>query len=351
MPNVYILHGEEELLRAEALAKLRHQVAVEGMGDLNVTTLNARDTSVRELKDICNTMPFLAPQRLVIIEDLLAKLDTSKRSGETQENSDAAEIIGYLSQVPPTTLLVFVESRPLSKGNPVLKAAKADKEHCTVQQFGQLDSRGGQVENWINERAAHKHVSIDGAAVALLATSTGNDLRRIDQELEKLAAYVGYQGSINRETVQNLVPPVFEEKIFSLVDALGQRNVRTATRMLEEFLDNRVNELYLLTMIARQFRLIIGAQDLAGRGMSFSEIGKQLNASSRNDFVVRKLLQQAQMFDPSELVRVQEMILATDQAIKTGKMEPTLAIQTLAISICAHRRSSPQKARSSARTR
>ena len=276
----------------------------------------------------------------------------TKNQWGQKESPDSTEIIDYLDQVPPTTLLAFVESHPLTKGNPILKAASANKECCQVQQFGQLDARRGQVENWISERSAQKSVSIDGSAIALLATSAGNDLRRIDQELEKLAAYVDYNGTIDRESVQKLVPPVFEEKIFTLVDALGQRNGRTATRMLEEFLENRVNELYLLTMIARQFRLIIGTQDLASRGATPAEIGKQLNASSRNDFVARKLLQQAHLFSPGELIRVQEMILATDQAIKTGKMDPTLAIQTLVISICAHRRQgNTQKAKSSARTR
>ena len=38
----YILHGDEEFLRSEEVARLKAEILSDGMGDLNITTLDGR---------------------------------------------------------------------------------------------------------------------------------------------------------------------------------------------------------------------------------------------------------------------------------------------------------------------
>ena len=56
------------------------------------------------------------------------------------------------------------------------------------------------------------------------------------------------------------------------VDAVGQRNQTVATEMLHRLLAADQHPLYLLTMIVRQFRLLIQVKDLESRGATQQEV-------------------------------------------------------------------------------
>ena len=113
----------------------------------------------------------------------------------------------------------------------------------------------GKLESWLRERTQAKGVGINPQAAALLLSLVGQDLRRLDQELEKLSAYVDYAHPIAPDDVRALVSGTLESNIFALVDALGLRQRRRGLAQLEQLLaDPNAHELYVLAMIARQIR-------------------------------------------------------------------------------------------------
>ena len=152
----YILHGEEEFTRSEQVAKLKERVMVDGLGDLNVTELDGRRLTLRELQDVCNTLPFLSERRLVVVEGMLQRLGPRSRKGkEAQQTSEsdkalAEELMAYLPQLPPTTRLVFVEPKTLPRNHPALKQAGKIKD-AYVHQFDVPDA--GKLSRWIQRRA------------------------------------------------------------------------------------------------------------------------------------------------------------------------------------------------------
>lgn len=103
-------------------------------------------------------------------------------------------------------------------------------------------------------------------------------------------------------------------------------------RSLQELLAGGANELYILTMIARQFRLILGAKDLADRGASEARLAQELHVPP---FVARKLLSQARHFQADELETIHRRVLEMDRAIKTGRIEARLALELLVVETCA----------------
>ena len=84
----YVFHGTEEFLRAEEIARFKGEILKDGMGDLNLIVLDGRRVGIRELMDHCSALPFLTPRRLVIVEDLLQRLER-RRSGGDDEAEDA----------------------------------------------------------------------------------------------------------------------------------------------------------------------------------------------------------------------------------------------------------------------
>jgi DNA polymerase-3 subunit delta len=335
----YILHGEEEFTRSEEVAKLRAQVMSQGMGDLNIARLDGRKLGLAELISICSTTPFLSDRRLIIVEDLLQRFEPLKRSHDEEEGAEppaagdkeyAKRLVAYLPQLPPFARLLFLERKTLSARNPVLQLAQKEKQGY-IRLFERPDE--GRLQDWVRQRARDKGVSITREAVQLLIALAGRDLRLLDAEMEKLAALANYSRPVTIEDVRALVTAWQESDIFALVDSLGLRNREQAMQQLHALLANQANELYLLTMVARQFRLLISIKDLAEeRGLRGAPLKRELGVA--HDFIVDKLLKQSQRFRLEELVGIQRRIVALDQEIKTGQIEGPLGLELLVLEIC-----------------
>jgi len=335
----YVLHGTEEFRRSEEIARFKQEIAKDGMGDLNIITLDGRRLEVQELINVCSAVPFLTDRRLIITEGFLERFEPARPSGKSSDQSltkdhDEQRLSAFLAKMPPTTRLVFLENKTLSRRNPILMLAKSE-QNGYVKAFEPLQAT--QLEAWLSQRAREKGVTIEREAARLLAESVSNDLRRLDREIEKLAGYADYQRSITVQDVQNLVSADLQHDIFALVDALGSRKPRLAMHHLQTAQGTRANELYVLSMIARQVRLILAAKDLAEvQKRSPQEVQSALHIS--HGFIVKKLLSQAQQFTLDELQSLQRHILQTDQSIKTGRIKAPLALELLVLDICQRRK-------------
>jgi DNA polymerase-3 subunit delta len=235
-----------------------------------------------------------------------------KGAGKSGKDQIAALLDG-LPHLPPTARLVFAERDTLTEQNAVLKLAKTDlngyyKEFNPPRDPGQ----------WIRNRARQEYgVEIDHPAAYALGAVVGPDLRAADNELAKLAAYVGGERPITEVDVALLTSYVAEASVFEMVDALGRRDGTTATRLLHRLLRDD-EPLQLFGMIVRQFRLLILARDIeravqrAVPRPSVSSRGREAGETSR--FVRWK---------PG---KIYHNLLDTDAGIKTGKVDPVLAL-------------------------
>ena len=350
----WILHGEDEFRRSEFLADLKRDLGDPVMLDVNTTILDGRRITLRDIVHACDTVPFLSENRLVIVKDLLAHLQGGKKRGkgskkasetETASSSEGAdsprtsflkELQDYLRRLPDTTSLVFVESELLAAKHPLRSLAREDRDRGRIQEFRPFSAYGrdgpGQLARWIKNRAQDKGLELTSEAVQVLATHVGCDLRLMDQELEKLSAYADGQRAISGADIRQMVSSVREADIFEMVDALGQRDVRRATVLLHQMLDEGKAPLYLLTMIVRQFRIMIQVKELSTLGFSTAEAARQLRL---HEFVVRKCLGQARSVSFEQLCSIYDSLAEYDAAIKTGRIDDTLALDLLIAEACA----------------
>jgi len=329
---IYLIHGEEEFLRSGALQRLKAALDSPDMADLNTVRLDGRKTTLSELQHACDTVPFLAPRRLVIVDSLLGRPGTrggkrpgpGKRSGAQKEHRQA--VLHYLGQIPETTDLVLMEEVKLKRGNPLYRKVQSlvKSEQARIELYER--KRGYELVKWIEARVRAKGGQITRDTTQELMRTVGDNLRLLDQELEKLVAYTAGQRPILPEDVQLLVPLARREKIWDMVDALGEGRGRQAIGSLHRLLDDGEHPLYVLAMIVRQYRILLQVKDLTARGLRSSAIAKELKL---RDFVVEKMTRQARLYSLPQLEEIYERLLATDLAIKTGQMDATLALDVL----------------------
>ena len=94
--NVYLLFGEERYLKKQYTEKLKKALA--GDDTMNVHFYEGKDVPVPEIIDLAETMPFLAPRRVIFLSDT----GLFKSGGE--------QLADYLAQPNETTYFVFTES-------------------------------------------------------------------------------------------------------------------------------------------------------------------------------------------------------------------------------------------------
>lgn len=308
----YIFHGDDTHSQKEQLAKLQAKMGDPGMVDLNTTRFD-KPMTMSELINACNVMPFLAKARLVIIEDLF----TNNASKEFVK-----EVVAYLPSLPETTRLFFLESKALRSNHAVLKLAdKADNGY--VKMFSKPEGSG--LERWIRQQVGGQNGRISPQAVHFLAANIGSELDILTNEIEKLLLYKGDE-EIQGQDVALLSPYAAEASIFDLVDALGNRNSKKASLLLQKKLSEGADPFYLFSMFIRQFRLLIQVKELADEGLRPPAISKQLRLHS---FVVGKLYQQCQGFGMSQLEHIYKHLLEIDVGVKTGRNDMTTALNLL----------------------
>jgi len=341
----YIFHGEDELARSDLVADFKSKVGDETTRDLNVTVLDGRTVTLAELILNADAVPFLSDKRLVVVEGLLTWLASSKRSkegGEGEPSGAAKEFIkgllDYMSNVPESTRLIFVEPRSLPLTNPVLKLAlETDKRTVKELRLPPKESMAG----WVQKRARLHGGEFTSQAATALVTAVGydprpsdrdrspeqgNKLRQMDQEIQKLLAYVNWSRPVKPEDVRLLVADAQQGDLFGMIDALTEGNGKKAIVELHRLIDRGKSPLELFGMIVRQFRLMIAVKELAERGQSSAGIARQLEL---HPYVAEKTGRQAQAFSMEQLERVYHRLQETDVQIKTGQIEDVAALDLL----------------------
>jgi DNA polymerase-3 subunit delta len=317
----YIFHGDDTFSRDKELANLVVKMDDPQMADLNTTRLDGQTIDWDELFHHCSTIPFLADRRLVIVSGLLVRLLQRNRSQEDVQFLE--NLVDYLPDLPPTTRLFFVEDRQLPGKHPVITLARASDEGYE-KTFAKLT--GNALTRWVQQRVRQEGGEIDGRTAQMLCAYVEGNLRLLDKEVEKLVAYTDGERPISEADIQLLTPQARHANIFNMVDAMGRRDGKTASHIYHNLLASGSHPLSLLAMITRQFRLMIQVKELAPRYDTYQAIARELG---QNPYPIRKIQSQSANYTMEQLHTVYHQLLEMDVAIKTGRIEPTLALDTL----------------------
>lgn len=348
---IYLFLNCDEYLIAQSIRNLKSSLGDPEMADLNTTTLVGSQTDAADILGQASMMPFLAAKRLILVHGYLSHLEkrmaASKGTGSAA-HQEAAQFVGGLADLTDSCDLVLFEDgvdkrRHIWKGF-TLEDKKADTTkkvagwsdlvkagQVNLQELGAPDPKA--LPGYIAQRAKQKAIAIDGRAVRVLADYVGPNLRQLDNELDKLASYARGR-SINEADIKLMVSDASEALIWSLTDALSQRNGRNAMRSLYELRRGDANPFYLLTMIARQFRIIIKVKEASATiGGNEYDIAKAVKESA---YPVKKALQQSRKYSFDELNHIMEKLLESDFAMKTGA-DPETSMDVLIAELTSKR--------------
>lgn len=301
---ILFLYGADSYRSKQKLNEIISHYKESGKTGLNLLSVDAEKTNFQDFYDNFRTSSMFAEKKLVIVKNLFAVKQFQEDFLEQLSGVEALKDV-----------VVIYESQAVDER---LKLFKVLGKECKSQEFDLLEPK--QVKAWAQKELGSQKVN--GDALNLLVSYVGNDLWRLAGELQKLSQFKA-GAAIRREDVILLVRPNIETDIFKTIDALAQKNKAQALRLLQKHLDAGDEPLYLLSMVAYQFRTLLVIKELAQKGLMYNSIVKK---SGLHPFVVKKNYFVCQQFSLEDLKSIYQKIFQIDTSIKTGKVDAETAL-------------------------
>jgi len=216
---VYLLHGDEDVLKDEAVRALLDAAVDPGARDFNYDARFAADLDPEVFHALVNTPPMLAERRAVVLRGVE---QLGKRKSKLRD-----ELVRYLGAPNPTTLLVLVTG---AGEDPDPELAR----RATSVALAALEPE--RVPRWIAHYAAKLRLTLEPEAVDLLIAAVGNDLSALARELEKIATLAGDRPATAAD-VTALVGVRRSETVHDLVEAALERRAARAAQLIEPVLE------------------------------------------------------------------------------------------------------------------
>ena len=311
-----MLCGEEAYLKVQYKNKLLKALNPDD-DTMNFNHYEGRNIDVKELIDLCETMPFFADRRVVLLED----------TGFFKNKCD--ELADYMKELPDYLCLVFVEDE-VDKRSKMYKAVKS----CgRIGEFARQDEK--TLMQWAAGILKREGKNITQRDMELLLTMTGIDMGNLRMELEKLITYTGDRNVVTRADIQEVCTTQTQNKIFDMVRAVTEKNQKRALDLYYDLLTLKEPPMRILFLLAKQFRQLLLVKEYTEEGVAQPEMASRLGVPS---FVVRNIASCARSYRISELRQAVTDFVDAEEAVKTGRLQDVLSVELLIVKYSSARR-------------
>ena len=218
---VYWLEGEEEYYIDQLMQYAEHQILSEAEAGFNLTVFYGKDADWAAIINACRRYPMFAERQVVLLK-------------EAQQMRELDKLEAYIEK--PLTSTVFVVSYKEKKVDGRSKLAKLLKEKAEV--FTTKKMYDNQLPDWTSELIRSKGYSITQKALLLLVDHIGNDLNRINNEIDKLLVNLTGRNGITEDDIERYVGVSKEYNVFELQDAFAKKDRPKAIRIIQYFEGN-----------------------------------------------------------------------------------------------------------------
>ena len=234
---IYFLMGEEPYFIDRITEHIADHVLTEEEKTFNKIILYGKDTDIPTVINTARRFPMMASHQVVIVM-------------EAQSLDKIEDLIHYVEKPLGSTLLVInYKYKKLDKRKKLFKAL--EKNSILFESKRLYDDK---VPPWINSYLRSRGKKIEPKAAVILTEYLGNDLGKIANELEKLIIVLkAEQDIITATDIERNIGISKDYNNFELNNALAQRNVLKANRIIQYFNANQKNHPLTLTITSVYF--------------------------------------------------------------------------------------------------
>ncbi len=219
--TIYWFEGEEEFYINKLVDYAEHHLLPESEKAFNLSVFYGKDADWNTIFNTSRRNPMFAEKQVVILK-------------EAQQMRDIDRLEGYIQHPLSSTILVVSYKDKKVDGRS--KLAKLLKEKGELYSTKKLYDN--QLPEWTSELVQTKGKTIGQKALMLLVEHIGNDLNRLDSEIDKVLINLGDRKNITEDDIEQFVGVSKEYNVFELQNALARKDLSKAIRIIGYFESN-----------------------------------------------------------------------------------------------------------------
>lgn len=302
-----LYHGNSPFLSLEALnTKLEHLKATNPL--VEISFLEAETSDPNKIVDEILSQSLFSSTRIFILK----RIYRNKKKELFLE-----KILNLIEQNTSKDIVLFWEDQKIKANT---KYYKFFLKGNNIEEQDALNKR--TFIPWAKARIAKSELKIEANALKELSERTNYDPERLNMEIEKFRLN-DEKKSISIDDVESLTTDTLERDIWSLIDAINESDTVKSMNILENLNKQSVDPNYIISMLARNLRLITLTKFLLEKDSSSREIASALKVPP---FLVPNLIKGAKKYSNERLVTIFTKLSNLDFQIKTGQIDGVLGL-------------------------
>lgn len=215
---VYWFEGDEEYFIDKAVTYAENQILPESEASFNLSVFYGKDANWADVINACRRYPMFAERQVVLLK-------------EAQQMRDVEKLEAYIEN--PLSSTVLVVSYKDKKLDARKKFTKLVKDNGVLVTTKKMYDR--ELPEWTQQMIQGRGLTITPRALSLVVDHIGNDLTRIENEIEKLSLNLGKRKSITEEDIEEYIGVSKDYNVFELQSALATKNLPRCIQIIQYF--------------------------------------------------------------------------------------------------------------------
>ena len=214
----YWFEGDEEYFIDKAVSFAEQHILNESEAAFNLSIFYGKDAAWADVINACRRYTMFSERQIVILK-------------EAQQMRDIEKLEPYFEN--PLISTIFIVAYKNKKLDARKKFSKLVKENGVLLTTKKMyDS---QLPEWTQELIKSKGLTISQKGLALLVDHIGNDLTRIENEIDKLTVNLEKRTGITEDDIENYIGVSKEFNVYELQSAMASKNLPAAIRIIQYF--------------------------------------------------------------------------------------------------------------------
>ena len=307
--NIYFLYGNNKF---EIDLKIK-----EISNNFDIKFIN-NEISILDLIVLLNTNTFFSKGVLYVVEyDFIIDLN---------KDENLFKLDKYLKNSSEFSKLIIFSDKKINFNK---KDIKFFKNKNLLYKFNKKNNY--ELEKWIKNYFLSNGYDILKEAIYFLIELIGDNQYILKNELDKIILYNDKNKIININIIKNIINSNVQCTIFQLIDALIKKNKIKVIKYLNILYNFNENEIKILYMIIREYKLILLVKWSINKKYSINKIMNELNIHS---FVVKKIINIINQYNYKTIIFYLKKLYDLELKMKTGLYEPKVVFTSQLLMLC-----------------
>ncbi len=334
----YFLYGEEKFLAEEFVQQLKETVlsASDKSFEFHWEKFALEEARWADIIDLARTLPFFfAPRQLIVVEGQAENLD---------ELSPVEEAIlkDYLRSPSERTILVIILTGKAKKSHPLVKFfLKSPPSSVLSIEIKPLSEK--ELQRWIEKKLKERAQVATDEAKTRLVELVGSDLRRMANELEKVANFAAEKKVIDIDDINEMCGWIRPAAEYELTNSLEKGDIKQSLVVLNQFFRDGVKEEKIMAILANFFRDLVAAKLLLQENVDRKEIFARIRPFLKPSYSFyqtrfNEFFALVENFSMEELGKIVAELEEVDTSVKTADASVQPQLEAFIFRYCQRRK-------------